>query len=134
MRGHMEQLFRNRPIRVVLFLILLSALTGCTGKGQTLNIESGVITDTAVGSDRISGGYADVMMRGKGVLRAIGDGGHICQIEDLKAGEIQSFLVSENAGKTLGSIPVGSQVAYRYFLPQIQGDLPSLVSLSIDDA
>ena len=81
----------------------------------------------------IAGGHADVMLQGEGVLRSIDAEDAVCSIEDLKTGETASYRVSDNAANMIESIPTGAQVSFRYFAPQLEDELASLVSICTDD-
>ena len=107
MRGLMERLFRSRAIRLALSLVLIASL-------------------------EIAGGHADVMLQGKGMLRSIDAEVAVCSIEDLKTGETASYRVSDNAANMIESIPIGAQVSFRYFAPQLEEELASLVSICAD--
>ena len=130
MRGLMERLFRSRAIRLALSLVLMASLVGCSTKEEISRGGSGEVTATDSGSLEIAGGHADVMLQGKGVLRSIDA---VCSIEDLKTGETASYRVSDNAANMIESIPTGAQVSFRYFAPQLEDELASLVSICTDD-
>ena len=132
MRGLMERLFRSRAIRLALSLVLMASLVGCSTKEEISRGGSGEVTATDSGSLEIAGGHADVMLQGKGVLRSIDAGDAVCSIEDLKTGETASYRVSDNANM-IESIPTGAQVSFRYFAPQLEDELASLVSICADD-
>lgn len=133
MRGLMERLFRSRAIRLVLSLVLMASLVGCSTKEEISRGGSGEVTAKDSGSLEIAGGHADVMLQGKGVLRSIDAEDAVCSIEDLKTGETASYRVSDNAANMIESIPTGAQVSFRYFAPQLEGELASLVSICADD-
>ena len=52
---------------------------------------------------------------------------------NLKTGETASYRVSDNAANMIESIPTGAQVSFRYFAPQLEDELASLVSICTDD-
>lgn len=133
MRGLMERLFRSRTIRLALSLVLMASLVGCSTKEEISRGGSGEVTATDSGSLEIAGGHADVMLQGKGVLRSIDAEDAVCSIEDLKTGETASYRVSDNAANMIESIPTGAQVSFRYFAPQLEDELASLVSICTDD-
>ena len=133
MRGLMERLFRSRAICLALSLVLMASLVGCSTKDEISRGGSGEVTATDSCSLEIAGGHADVMLQGKGVLRSIDAEGAVCSIEDLKTGETASYRVSDNAANMIESIPTGAQVSFRYFAPQLEGELASLVSICADD-
>lgn len=81
----------------------------------------------------IAGGHADVMLQGNGVLRSIDSEDAVCSIEELKTGETASYRVSDNAANMIESIPIGARVSFRYFAPQLEDELASLVSICADD-
>ena len=112
MRGLMERLFRSRAIRLALSLVLMASLVGCSTKEEISRGGSGEVTATDSGSLEIAGGHADVMLQGKGVLRSID---------------------ADNAANMIESIPTGAQVSFRYFAPQLEDELASLVSICTDD-
>ena len=132
MRGLMERLFRSRAIRLALSLVLMASLVGFS-KEEISRGGSGEVTATDSGSLEIAGGHADVMLQGKGVLRSIDAEDAVCSIEDLKTGETASYRVSDNAANMIESIPTGAQVSFRYFAPQLEDELASLVSICTDD-
>ena len=49
------------------------------------------------------------------------------------AGGHASYRVSDNAANMIESIPTGAQVSFRYFAPQLEDELASLVSICTDD-
>ena len=106
MRGLMERLFRSRAIRLALSLVLMASLVGCSTKEEISRGGSGEVTATDSGS---------------------------LEIADLKTGETASYRVSDNAANMIESIPTGAQVSFRYFAPQLEDELASLVSICTDD-
>ncbi|RGS25490.1 hypothetical protein DWY03_06135 [Collinsella sp. AF23-2] len=95
--------------------------------------DSGEMSVTNSDSLEIAGGHADVMLQGKGMLRSIDAEDAVCSIEELKTGETASYRVSDNAANMIESIPIGAQVSFRYFAPQLEEELASLVSICADD-
>lgn len=134
MRGLMERLFRSRTIRLVLSLVLMALLVSCSTKEEMPRGDSGEMSVTNSDSLEIAGGHADVMLQGKGILRSIDAEDAVCSIEELKTGETASYRVSDNAANMIESIPIGAQVSFRYFAPQLEEELASLVSICADDS
>ena len=133
MRGLMERLFRSRTICLVLSLVLMASSLSCSTKEEMPRGDSGEISMTDSEALEIAGGHADVMLQGNGVLRSIDSEDAVCSIEELKTGETASYRVSDNAANMIESIPIGARVSFRYFAPQLEDELASLVSICADD-